>query len=151
MREVSRDREPGGQSLHVGSRREVLKQIRRWCDRHLPSPSRRFRKYGRDTVLGPLFTLCILLSVARWWSVAHGEGSVQAALGWTAAAGVAMLLGKRRWLVAACPFGYVAFQSHIHLLLGGGGKFFIVGTGAAAIAVALCAIPAWREGPPEKG
>jgi len=133
------------QELRVDDKHQAMRRASRWCDRHLPSLSRRFRKFGRDTLLGPFFTLSAIMTVGRWLSWRRGEGALIAAVGWTALAATAVILGKKPWLILGCPFAYIAGQSYIHVLLGGGEKFLLVGTAAAAVAFALFALAEWKD------
>jgi hypothetical protein len=114
-------------------------RVETWCERHTPTLSRLFLKYGRDGILGPLFALLALFSFGRLWEWSNGSGSAGTAAVWTLVAAVPLLLAKRRWLVAACPLLWVAAQSYLHVFLKGGWKYFLVGTVSAVFAVTLIA------------
>jgi len=116
-----------------------------WCERHIPTLSRPFLRYGRDGVLGPAFALFALFSFGRWWEWVHNDGPVGAAVVWTVAAGTALVLAKRRWFVAAFPLAWIAAQSYLHLFLQGGWEYFLVGTASAVLAVTLFAVGIWTE------
>lgn len=80
--------------------RSAQDRLESWCLRHIPTLSRRFLKYGRDGILGPLFAFLALGSFGRWWDWSHVGGPMSSAVGWTVAAAVVLVLARRvvgRW------------------------------------------------------
>jgi hypothetical protein len=115
-------------------------RMRAWCERHMPTLSRRFLVYGRDYPLGLVFSLLAVYAFGRWWAWFHRAGPPVTALASTAAAAVPLVLARRRFFVAACPFAWIAGQSYLHLLLEGNREYFLVGTLSTVVGVVLFAL-----------
>jgi hypothetical protein len=112
---------------------------------HLPTLSRRFLRYGRDGVLGPLFAFLALGSFGRRWEWSHAGGPLGSAVGWTVAASVVLLLAKRWWIIAACPPAWVAAQALFHFLGEQRPSYLVLGLASLAATVAICWLGMWLD------
>jgi hypothetical protein len=121
-------------------------RLESWCQRHVPTLSRRFLSYGRDGILGPLFAFLALGCFGRWWDWSHGGGPMGGAVGWTVGASVVLLLAKRWWVVGACPLAWVAAQSLLHSLVEQRSSHLLLGLMFLAAVVAVCGLGMWLDG-----
>jgi len=128
---------PGGRSGHD--------RLESWCERHIPTLSRRFLRYGRDGILGPLFAFLALGSFGRWWDWSHVGGPMGSAVGWTVAAVVVLVLAKRWWIVGACPPAWVAAQALFHFLVEQRPSYLLVGLASLAATAAICWLGMWLD------
>lgn len=125
--------------------RSAQDRLESWCLRHIPTLSRRFLKYGRDGILGPLFAFLALGSFGRWWDWSHVGGPMSSAVGWTVAAAVVLVLARRWWVVGACPPAWVGAQAFFHFLVEQRPSYFLVGLASLAATVAICWLGIWLD------